>query len=251
MKKVLWISGIFAGLLLPLVWIGWTNADKAASQALRSGNVQYEEGRYAEALETYVMGLESMPEHQALNFNAAQAAYQLGEYTQASEYYDKAAASIDKYLNAGNSLYRAGEVAEDDNQRLQYYNQALQIYKEGIINYPHDVQLKFNYEFVKQKLDELSEQIQKDDPEDQQNDQEQNNMEENEQEQNNQQNEDTNDQQNGERNDEQNEDMQSPGEEDQTREAIARILDMLASEEEESLKNNQGVVRGRDDKYGW
>jgi len=55
-----------------------------------------------------------------------------------------------------------------------------------------------------------------------------------------------NDQEQNENDQEQNENDQ-----EQDREAIERILRMLENQEENSLKNNQEVIRGKVDKYDW
>ena len=156
MKKLAVISGILAVSMLPLLLTGWADRQDAVKEALRRGNQEYTAEAYAEAVNAYEQGLEAKPEHKALNFNAAQAAYQLGEYEKAVEFYEQAEDSRDKYLNAGNSFFRSGDAAMDGNEKMQLYNQALEMYKEGIMEYPQDLELKFNYEFVKQKLQELS-----------------------------------------------------------------------------------------------
>ena len=155
MKKLAVVSGILAVFMLPLLLTGWADRQDAVQDALRRGNQEYAAEAYTEAWNGYEQGLEARPEHKALNFNTAQAAYQLGEYEKAVEFYEQAEDSRDKYLNAGNSFYRSGDAAEDMNEKLQLYNQALEMYKEGITKYPQDLELKFNYEFVKQKLQEL------------------------------------------------------------------------------------------------
>ncbi|MGB4426771.1 MAG: tetratricopeptide repeat protein, partial [Limnochordia bacterium] len=155
MKKVLVISGIAVLLLLPLLVTGWAGKEEAVRDAFSRGNELYKTEAYAEALAAYAAGLEEKPEHMALSFNTAQAAYRAGEYEQAASHYGQAEDSVDKYLSAGNSFFRAGEGADDPNAMQELYQKALEMYREGIGRYPENVELKFNYEFVKQRLQEL------------------------------------------------------------------------------------------------
>lgn len=157
MKKILCISGIFSVLLLLVLLTGWADADDEVIKNLRQGNRLYESGDYQGALESYETGLAARPDNQALCFNAAQAAYLLGEYEKAAQHYEKSGDSVEKYLNAGNIYFRAGEAAQENNLKAQCYAQALQIYQEGIIKFPQDVPLKYNYELVKEKIKEVSE----------------------------------------------------------------------------------------------
>ena len=108
-------------------------------------------------MEWYEQGLEARPEHKALNFNAAQAAYQLGEYEKAVEFYEQAEDSRDNTSTPATVSIDLG--MRQGYERKTVYNQALEMYKEGIMQYPQDLELKFNYEFVKQNLQELSEQM--------------------------------------------------------------------------------------------
>jgi|LFRM01.1.fsa_nt_gb Ca-activated chloride channel family protein len=258
MKKIVWLSGVAAALLLPLLLTGWADQKDTVHKAFRAGNEQYASDQYGEALKFYEQGLEADPEHTALNFNAAQAAYQMGDYEKAVRYYERADASVEKYLNAGNSLVKTGDAVVEQSEKQQYYSQALEVYKEGIIKYPQDVHLKFNYELIKQKLDQLSEEMEEENESsqpDQQSDDQDDKQDDNQDHQDSQTSDDNEQQNTQEDSGNQNQDQSSQPEEgfqdEQDWEAVARILEMLAGEEEESLKNNQGVVVGRDDAYGW
>jgi len=242
MKKILLISGVLAALVFALLISGAVGADEAVNKVLRQGNSRHSAALYRYALNTYEKGLLDNPENEALNFNAAQTAYVLGEYQKAVEYYEKAEDCAEKYLNAGNIFFRAGESLEDDEQKLQCYLQALQFYYDGIVKYPQDVPLKYNYEALMEKIDvtsedsEQSEEGEGDDGEEgEEQDGEEQNGEEGEEEQYNQ----------GEEDEDENE------EEDLDQEAIERILRMLENQEAENLKNNQEVVDGGDSKNDW
>lgn len=273
MKKILYMSGIVTILLLPLLLSGWADTDDTVKESLRQGNRRYESADYAEALKLYETGLAASPENKTLNFNAAQAAYILGEYEKAIEYYEKAGDNTDKFLNAGNICFRTGDTVQDINQKAQYYSQALQIYMEGITKFPQDVPLKYNYELVKEKLEELlpdMEQENNEQGEGGEESQEQENTEnaggdqgqESENAEASQENQEQDSDQDENSNDEQSQSQegddgqqgsyaQNDGEEAPDQETIERILQMLEAQEEESLKNNQEVVGGNEGKNGW
>ena len=279
MKNAAYLSGAIAVLALLFVWTGWADADSGVNKALRRGNEQFALAEYGGALAFYETGLAEGPENKALSFNAAQAAYFLGDFEKAAQYYENAEGSVDKYLNAGNIFFRAGGAMEDANQKAQCYAQAMQIYKEGIIEYPQDVPLKYNYETVRALLDELTEEMEQEGGESQetqenQGGQEQDNQDAQGQDAQGQESESAeNDGAEQGDNTEQGEGAeqegnageardggqgdgaeaytQNDGAYDPDQEAIARILEMLESQEEESLKNNQGAVGGKVEANGW
>ena len=280
MKKALCVTGLIAILLLVLLLTGWADFDDAAKKALRDGNNYYAIEQYESALISYERGLAASPEDKTLNFNAAQAAMELGEYEKAAQYYEKAADSVDKYLNAGNIYYAVGNALEETDAKVQFYAKALQIYREGILLYPQNIPLKFNYEFVKALLDEESQSENSDEGDPQESDEEseqsdgQDSNEQNQSDESQDQegegedqsvsqeedNQDSGEEENsanmqdqGEEDDEEGEDTSSADEEeyDVDMEAVRRILEMLESQEEESLKNNQSVMQGKDGKIDW
>ena len=278
MKKLLWISGAITAFLLAFLLTGAADEDAAINTVLRQGNRQYASALYEGALKSYEAGLAISPENRILNFNAAQSAYMLGEYEIAIEYYEKSIDSIERFLNSGNAALRLGETSDDESAKALFCAQALQAYRDGIIKFPQNVALKYNYEVVKEKIEELS------------NNQEQNNDNQNQEsgndDQENQENQESQEQDgqsqereeqsqdqyeqdgtDGEQNQFQEEDLSEQGEDSeenhsslQEREdgedepdlqAIERILRMLEMQEEQSLKNNREVIRGNEDKYGW
>lgn len=283
MKRLVWISGTAAALLLVLLLTGWADADGRARNALRQGNAQYAVAQYEAALAHYEAGLETSPDSGALRFNAAQAAYMLGDYAKAAELYENAGDSVDKYLNAGNIFYWAGGAAEDANAQAQCYAQALAIYHAGITLYPQNIPLKYNYETVQALLEELMEEMEQEsegegeDGDDAsetgeqgegqgEGDQSQDSQGEesegaenaegeqddgSERDQSAEQEEQSGDAQDEGQEDGQEAYAQEEGPEGPDQEAIERILAMLESQEAESLKNNQGVVGGKDETNGW
>ncbi|MCL1873688.1 MAG: tetratricopeptide repeat protein [Clostridiales bacterium] len=265
MKKIFWISGIIALLLLLLLLTGIAGADGEAKKALNQGNAEYNLTKYKEALNSYETGLGSNPENQILNLNAAQAAFALGEYDKAIEYYGKAKDSLEKFLNAGNICYWAGEAVEEPEQKVQFYGMALEIYLEGITKYPENVPLKYNFETVKEKLEELLEDMEQENSGESEDGESQEGEEqesegaeaaEGEEEEQNSSEAESSEAAEGEEQ-EGAEDEQEAGspdedeEEDPDWEAIERILRLLESQEEEGLKNNQEVKQGNNGKGDW
>jgi len=285
MKIALWVSGIVGALILTLLLTGWADADDSAKKALREGNLHYSAAEYAQALAAYETGLGASPENKALIFNAAQAAYMLGAYDKAALYYEQSDDSIEKFLNGGNIYFRVGDAVEDEEAKVQCYLQALLIYQEGIVKFPRNVPLKYNFERVMEKLELLQEDMEQEgegedgeEGEDQgesegqsadnsdQDDQEQSEADQSESGEGEEQEtessesagegEEENAAQGDDGDQEQDEDQQSAynqeeAEYEQDRQAIERILEVLESQEEEDLKNNQSVVRGKEGKNGW
>ncbi|MCL2747498.1 MAG: hypothetical protein FWE59_02445 [Oscillospiraceae bacterium] len=269
MRKAVILSGIAAVLLLPLLLSGWVDADATVARALRLGNEQYASQQYGEALRLYEAGLAAAPENRALCFNAAQAAYLSGAYGQAIEYYEKSDDSLEKYLHAGNAAFKLGDALEDPNEKLPCYALALDAYREGMILYPENVSLKYNYELVMQKIEELLEEMDQEGEGEQGEGEEGEEGEESEGEQGEgeetegEESETGDSQEEGEEGEE-NEGKQAEqgedgeegadgedGEDEQNMAEIARILEMLEAQEEESLKNNQEVIGGKDGTNGW
>jgi len=303
-KKAVYISGIITVLLLSLVLTGWADTYDSITKAMRLGNGQYALAEYEDALNSYEAGFEAQTENEALSFNAAQAAYLLGDYEKAAGYYESAEDSVDKYLNIGNIFFRAGGAAEETEQKAQLYTQALKYYKEGIDKYPQNVPLKYNFETVKALLDEMMKESGQDSNNENGDENESENENEGESgEQGNSEDNKNNEGESGEQSESENseqsesegqenqaqesengqddqseqnessgqeEDAQSAqedgqeegdeerdaysddeGEYDPDQEAVERILAILESQEEESLKNNQEVVGRKDGTNGW
>jgi tetratricopeptide (TPR) repeat protein len=254
MKKTALISGIAAVVLMALLLTGMAAADDAGA-ALRQGNRLYEAGEFEAALSAYEQGLEAAPLDKALNFGAGQAAYKLGDYVRAAEYYEKSGDSIDKFLNYGNAAYRLGEGLDDVEQKLGCFLQALEVYKEGIEKYPEDVELKFNFEFVKKKIEELLEAAEQS-GEGEEGEGEEGEGEESGQSEGEGAEGQEGDQSAGESGDEQEGESAEAsageeGDEPQSDEEIERILALLEAQEDESLKNNQEIQQGTEGQYGW
>jgi len=170
LKKIFAASAVLVIIFIILYLTGVLDFKNTINKSLIEGNKLYSEEKYSEALASYQKGLSKDPGHAKLSYNAAQASYVLQNYEEADEYYAKAAQKIDTYLNWGNSYFKAVESSEDINQKLQFYIKALETYKQGILKYPENVELKFNYEFTEEKIKELQDSMNQNQPQNENND---------------------------------------------------------------------------------
>jgi len=262
MRKILYVSGIIAVFLLVFLLTGPAAKDDAVKNALRQGNQKYISLRYKDALKLYETGLEASPENKTLNFNAAQAAYLAGDYQKAAEYYNKGEDCVEKFLNAGNIFFRAGDAVEDEEQteqKAQFYIQAMKIYYEGILKYPQDVSLKYNFEKVKAIVEELLKNMEQqgEGEEGEESESQESQAQEQEGSEEDSESQEAQEGQESEENQDDGEDQESYSQEegedstDLDQEAIERILQMLENQEEESLKNNQEIINGGKNENGW
>jgi len=240
------ILSIVTGLLITAFMIsfitGWISFDGGINEIIKKGNEEYGAKNYQQALETYQKGLNKHPDNAMLNYNSGQALYQLAGYNEAINYYAKAENTPDKYINSGNCSVKLAESTDDPVQKQQLYQQALETYKEGIIAFPQNIPLKYNYEYVKSKLDELKEQNnqQQDENENQENKDDQNNNK-------NQQGNDSQQDDNQNDNPEQNtQNRESPGdnsndnsEQKNNEESQQFSQDKETAEQDESQKDNK------------
>jgi Ca-activated chloride channel family protein len=187
-------------LLLPADLRGST------SSALR----EYKAGNYDQALKEYERLLKRNNDDPRLHFNAGAAAYRNRQFEEAAKQFNATLASPDlklqglAYYNEGNALYHHGEQNPDPKKRTEAWEKALQDYQSSTKLNPQDADAKFNYEFVKRKLEELKQQQQQSqqNKSDQQKnqDQQQQNQQQQDQQKNGQQNKDQQQQQQAQQN---------------------------------------------------
>src|SRR5262249_32637587 len=112
------------------------------------------------------------------HFNAGTSAYRNHQFDEAAKQFEKALASPDlklqesSYYNRGNSQYWLGEKNSDQKKRMEAWEKSLKDYDLSLKLNPQDADAKFNHAFVKQKLEELKQQQQKQ-PQQNQSDQQQ------------------------------------------------------------------------------
>ncbi|OPZ87481.1 MAG: 50S ribosomal protein L22 [Firmicutes bacterium ADurb.Bin419] len=288
MKIASALSGLLVVVLLILFLTGTIAFDNVVYESILKGNRLFAANNHEQALDTYNAGLSKNAENPKLNYNSGQASYLLNKFEDASKYYAKAFETPDKYINSGNSNLKLANAAGDDAQKQQYLLQALETFKQGIIAFPENIPLKYNYEYVKNMLGDQqnnNEQNQENKENQEQNNQDEN-SEQNEQDKASQQNENSGQEDNQEQNQEKSENQQAEQAEqnneqkdaqtgdqneennsdknvqqaeqsdssqsEQTDSQIANVLRMLEKQEEESLKNNQEVKRStKGDEYDW
>ena len=130
------------------------------SSALR----EYKAGQYDQALKEYERLLQKKTDDPRLHFNAGAAAYRNQQFDEAAKQFNAALASPDlklqglAYYNEGNALYHLGERNPDPKQRTEPWEKAVQDYQSTMKLNPQDADAKFNYEFVKKRLEELKQQ---------------------------------------------------------------------------------------------
>jgi len=135
---------------------------------IKKGNSLYREEKYDEAVEKYRSALDKAPASDIVNYDAGAAYYKKKAYKDAEGYFTKALATDDPGLegkanyNIGNAKYRQGEPLErsDVSGAIKLYEEALDHYKRAIDIDGKDEDAKFNYEFVKEKLNKLKQQSQ-------------------------------------------------------------------------------------------
>ena len=256
MKKLFFISGALTLAFSILFIFGILDFNHAVGRALTTGNRLYAEEAFEKALEAYNAGLQKEPENKMLNYNAAQACYQMKAYDKAIELYGKASATVDLYLNWGNSSLRLGDGTEDANQKLQHYANALDAYKQGILAFPQDIELKYNYEYVLEKLKELQNNMQNQQQDNQDN---QEGQDQNQQQGGGQQNQSgnpqdqQNDQQGNQQNEENSQDNQqgegenNPGEDQENRQQNTEDQQAGGQDEQQNPGDQQSEASGQDD----
>ena len=160
----------------------------STSGALRD----YKEGKYDEALKEYQKLLQRNSNDPRLHFNAGTAAYRHKNFEDAAKEFDAALAAPDlklqglSYYNRGNTLFRLGEQNPDPSKKTETWKGALRDFESSVKLNPQDADAKFNYEFVKKKLEELKQQQQRQSKSDQNQNQDQQQQQQNQQDQNSQ-----------------------------------------------------------------
>lgn len=133
-------------------------------RAASPGIDAYQQQKYDDALNQFQGVLQQHPNNPAidkLEFDSGAAAYKLKNYDKALQSFSQSLLSPDRNLqgkghyNLGNTLYRRGEAKKSDEDKLTDWNGALKHYEDALKLEPANQQAKENYEFVKEKIEEL------------------------------------------------------------------------------------------------
>lgn len=220
----------------------------------RKGNALYGQEQYAEAAIAYQDGIRAVQEggpgavHSGLLNNLGAALYRAGEHEQAGVAFTSAATMSQAPEDLVRASYNAGNAAF----QTQQLEQSLEHYRRALLSDPSNADAKFNYEFVKRRLQEQQQQ-QQDQQQDQQNqdNQEQSQDQQDQDGEQDQENQDQQqqDQQNQNSEGEENQDQQQQEQQQQqqeredptqlSEEEAQRILQALENEEEQLLRQVQ------------
>lgn len=138
----------------------------AAWASPQSAEKAYREGKYPEAVSQYKSAAEKDPKKPELQYNLGAAAYKQKSFADAAAAFQKAlkTGQVDlqqqTFYNLGDTQYRIGQQTEKANpqETIQAWQQALRSYESAMQLKKDDADAKFNYEFVKKKLEELQKQ---------------------------------------------------------------------------------------------
>lgn len=123
----------------------------------------YGAGDYKAAESQYEKASRQEPANEELLYNLGVAAYKNGNFDKSVDVLQRTLQSTDlglqheTYYNLGNALYRKGQAMEksEPDQTMEQWQQALKSYQGAMKLNEQDTDAKFNYEFVKKKLEEL------------------------------------------------------------------------------------------------
>jgi Ca-activated chloride channel homolog len=136
----------------------------------------YKSGKYEEAMQHYQKATERAPNRNDLQYNRGDAAYKAGEYSEAEEAFRKALETPDlglqeqTYYNLGNTQFQHGQALQkvDTKKTIGLWEQALHSY-DSALKLRTTADARHNYDYVKQKLEELKKQQQQKEQQDKKN----------------------------------------------------------------------------------
>lgn len=214
----------------------------ALSRKNARGNRLYKENKFDEAAKNYLDAQLESPKSMELAFNLGDANYKLKKYDKAAEYYQKALGTKDPKLeqktrfNLGNAHFKIGEqeVSQGKQEGFDKMTQAIESYKKALDLDPNDKEAKYNLEYVRRKLKDMSKKDQQKEQQQQQKQQQKQEQQKSEDQQNQQKQDSTQSQQKP---------RPKPGEmsEDQAK----QLLDAFKDSEKDAKKKEQVRAQGR------
>jgi Ca-activated chloride channel family protein len=136
----------------------------ASSLAAAPGLDAYRSENYSEAYQQFEKTLKEHPNSHAkdkIEFDAGAAAYKMGDFNKALEWFSRSLLSKDKSLqqkshyNIGRTLEERGDRAETNEKALGELHNAQSHYEEALKLNPNDERAKANLEEVKKKIERL------------------------------------------------------------------------------------------------
>ena len=133
----------------------------------------YRNEKFEDAYKQFQEALKTHPQSRVedkLQFDSGAAAYKLKDYSKALESFSQALLSRDTglqskgYCNLGNTLYHRGEGQKSDDKKLSDWTNALNHYEQTLNLEPQNKEAKDNYDYVKEKIEELKNKKQSEQP---------------------------------------------------------------------------------------
>ncbi len=232
----------FLFILLP--WSLAFSLFQGPNKSIEEGDRLYEEGQFEEALKHYGEVEEKLGKRPEYHHNKGNIHYRKGDYPNAQDDYLQALQSSSKELksrefyNLGNTLFKQGKLQE-----------AIEAYKESLIQDPEDTDAKYNLEVTRQLLQQSEEQSQQEEQckDSQQEEQEKSQKSEGEESPPDGPEEEKSQSPSSPEESEQKEDSQVPRKEEMTEEEAERILDALRDDQKkippQEEKEGRGEIR--------
>lgn len=139
---------------------------QANRHMLREGNRNYKKDKFDQAEMSYRRALESDSNDFRGQYNLGNALYRQKKYDEAARHYEQSLANpnIDTHQraralhNQGNSYVKAG--LENEQQGMQYFQQAVKSYQESLKLEPKDEDTRYNLAYARRLLQQAQQQQQ-------------------------------------------------------------------------------------------
>lgn len=239
MKHIFIVSGLVAALMTLLVIVGFIDFNQEVSQGMTTGNSFYEQKEYEKAKEAYEGVIAKDANNPELHYNLGLVAYAMKDYEKAIEHFSQ---SKDTNMARGNTYYRQGSNLQDPKQQMQIYQQGLEQYLMGIKAQPGNIEIKYNYEYLKKLMDDQQkDQDQENQNEDNKNDEQEEQNEQNQNERNQEQENQDEQNQNEQNQDQENqdEDQEKQNQENQDKENQDQQNESQSGENQDQEKEEQ------------